>query len=71
MPTMATFIQRLPAGFAGKPYRQTDGAVFSVVKGSGQVSNEGSGGISEFKFGPCDPVLAHVWTAVRRRLRAV
>jgi gentisate 1,2-dioxygenase len=27
MPTMGTFMQRLPAGFSGKPYRQTDGAV--------------------------------------------
>lgn len=34
MPTMQTFMQRLPAGFAGRPYRQTDGAVFSVVEGS-------------------------------------
>ena len=35
MPTMATFMQLLPQGFVGKPYRQTDGAVFSVVEGSG------------------------------------
>jgi gentisate 1,2-dioxygenase len=35
MPTMATFMQALPAGFTGKPWRQTDGAVYSVVEGEG------------------------------------
>ena len=34
-PTMAAFLQLLPKGFEGKPYRQTDGAVFSVVEGHG------------------------------------
>ena len=35
MPTIATFMQLLPAGFAGKTYRATDGAVYSVVEGHG------------------------------------
>ena len=37
LPTMATFMQRLPAGFTGKPWRQTDGAVYSVVEGTASV----------------------------------
>lgn len=37
MPTIATFLQRLPKGFAGLPYRQTDGTVFSVVEGKGSA----------------------------------
>ena len=35
MPTIGTCMQLLPAGFAGKPYRATDGTVYSVVEGSG------------------------------------
>ena len=38
MPTMGTFMRRLPARFAGKPWRQTDGAVFSVVEGTACVT---------------------------------
>ena len=35
MPTMATFVQLLPAGFAGGGYRSTDGTVFHVIEGEG------------------------------------
>lgn len=38
MPAMGTFMQRRPARFAGKPWRQTDGAVFSVVEGTACVT---------------------------------
>jgi len=34
-PTMAVFMQSLPAGFAGKPYRATDGTVYAVHEGRG------------------------------------
>ena len=37
MPTMGAFMQWLPAGFKGKPYRATDATVFSVVEGSGET----------------------------------
>ena len=36
LPTIATFIQLLPAGFRGKPYRSTDATVYCVVEGSGR-----------------------------------
>lgn len=36
-PTMAAAMQLLPAGFSGTPYRSTDGAVFAVVEGKGNV----------------------------------
>lgn len=52
MPTMATFRQRLPADFDGKPYRQTEGAVFSVVEGSGMVTIECNEEVWTFEFGP-------------------
>jgi gentisate 1,2-dioxygenase len=40
--TMAVFMQRLPAGFAGQTYRSTGGSVFAVHRGKGtaQVGDE-------------------------------
>jgi gentisate 1,2-dioxygenase len=37
MPTIATFVQLLPADFASQPYRSTDGTVFVVVEGKGET----------------------------------
>src|ERR1700731_638464 len=37
MPTIATFVQLLPAGFASSPYRATDGTVFVCVEGNGET----------------------------------
>ena len=67
MPTMATFMQRLPAGFEGKPYRQTDGAVFSVVEGSGSVSIETHGEVCVFEFGPRDHFVIPSWHTAQWR----
>jgi gentisate 1,2-dioxygenase len=61
MPTMATFMQRLPAGFEGKSWRQTDGAVFSVVEGHGSVTIEHSGQEQVFGFGPRDHFVIPSW----------
>jgi gentisate 1,2-dioxygenase len=36
MPTIGAFLQWLPAGFRGDPYRSTDGTVYCVVEGRGQ-----------------------------------
>jgi len=67
MPTMATFMQRLPAGFSGKPWRQTDGAVFSVVEGHGTVSVEHAGQQQVFEFGPRDHFVIPSWHTARLR----
>ncbi|WP_457280370.1 gentisate 1,2-dioxygenase [Polaromonas sp. P5_D5] len=67
MPTMATFMQRLPAGFEGKSWRQTDGAVFSVVEGTGSVSIERDGKTSTFEFGPCDHFVIPSWHTAQLR----
>lgn len=40
-PTMAAFLQSLPAGFHGSDYRATDGAVYCVVSGKGATVVEG------------------------------
>jgi gentisate 1,2-dioxygenase len=65
MPTMATFMQRIPAGFTGLPYRQTDGAIFSVVEGSGSVHIEHSGTNVQFDFSPRDHFVIPSWHAAR------
>ncbi len=65
MPTMATFMQLLPAGFAGAPYRQTDGAVFSVVEGAGTAYIQSPSGASQFAFGPRDHFVVPSWHTLR------
>lgn len=37
MPTLGTFMQLLPKGFKGTPYRSTDGTIYSPVEGSGRT----------------------------------
>lgn len=70
MPTMATFMQRLPAGFDGRPWRQTDGVVFSVVEGHGsvEISLDGAQARSwRYDFGPRDHFVVPTWHTVRLR----
>lgn len=38
IPTISTYIQLLPAGFRGAPYRSTESTVFCVVEGAGTVT---------------------------------
>ena len=65
MPTMATFMQRLPAGFSGKPWRQTDGAVYSVVEGQGEVVVEHGGVQWRQSFSPRDHFVIPSWHTAR------
>jgi gentisate 1,2-dioxygenase len=65
MPTMATFMQKLPAGFSGRPWRQTDGAVYSVVEGPGEVHIEGPRGQDTFSFGLRDHFVVPSWHTAR------
>ena len=37
MPTIGTFVQMLPHGFASQPYRSTDGTVFVCIEGAGET----------------------------------
>ena len=60
MPTIAAFIQLLPKGFATRPYRSTDGTVYSVVEGEGKVKI----GAEEFAFGPRDAFVVPSWHAL-------
>jgi gentisate 1,2-dioxygenase len=61
MPTMATFMQRLPAGFAGQAHRQTDGAVYSVVEGAGTAIIQRGEHTSTFHFKARDQFVVPSW----------
>jgi gentisate 1,2-dioxygenase len=65
MPTIAAFIQLLPAGFQGARHRSTDGTVFSVVEGRGRskVGNE------VFEWGPKDVFVVPSWHEVSHEAR--
>lgn len=61
MPTIATFLQLLPAGFRGKPHRSTDGAVYCVVEGRGTAHI----GDQSFAFEPQDIFVVPSWAKSR------
>ncbi|MBM3597820.1 MAG: gentisate 1,2-dioxygenase [Alphaproteobacteria bacterium] len=61
MPTIGTFMQLLPKGFKGAPYRSTDGTVFSVVEGRGTTKV----GDQVFAWGPRDIFVVPGWTSHR------
>ena len=58
MPTIAAFIQLLPKGFAGKPYRSTDGTIYSVIEGKGEALIGGE----RFAFEPKDTFVVPSWS---------
>jgi gentisate 1,2-dioxygenase len=60
MPTLATFMQLLPKGFAGQQHRSTDGAVYSVVEGCGVAHIGGQA----FEFGPRDTFVVPPWATL-------
>src|SRR5882672_8775897 len=60
MPTIGAFIQLLPAGFQGLPYRSTDGTVYCVVEGRG----ESRVGDSVFEWEPHDIFVVPSWCRV-------
>jgi gentisate 1,2-dioxygenase len=65
MPTIGTFMQLLPAGFRGKPYRSTDGTVYSVVEGRGAVVITRGEQEWRYQFGPRDHFVVPSWHSVR------
>jgi gentisate 1,2-dioxygenase len=63
MPTIATFVQLLPYGFASRPYRSTDGTVFVVVEGKGETTI----GDETFAWEPHDIFVVPSWIAHTHR----
>jgi gentisate 1,2-dioxygenase len=60
MNTIGTFIQLLPAGFRGQPYRATDSTLYCVVEGKGETRI----GDQTFRWGPSDIFVAPSWFPV-------
>jgi gentisate 1,2-dioxygenase len=60
MPTIGAFIQLLPRGFAGRPYRSTDGTVYCVVEGRGRTRI----GATAFDWQPKDVFVVPSWARV-------
>jgi gentisate 1,2-dioxygenase len=56
-PTIAAFMQYLPGGFAGRDCRSTDGAVYCVVEGRGNVDI----GATHLEFAPHDVFVVPSW----------
>src|SRR6185295_13274373 len=61
MPTIAAFLQMLPKGWHSKPYRCTDGTIYSVVEGTGKVSIGGE----KYEFEPRDTFVATSWAPLQ------
>lgn len=61
MPTIAAHVRLLPAGFATRPRRATDGTVFVVVDGCGTATVEGQ----EIDLNPRDIVVVPSWHELR------
>ncbi len=59
MPTIAAMIRHLPAGFASRPYRSSDGMVFACVEGNGAIQV----GETRFEMQPHDIVVVPGWMA--------
>jgi gentisate 1,2-dioxygenase len=57
MPTIGTFLQLLPKGFAGSPYRSTDGAVYVAVEGEGETRIDDT----VMRWGPRDIWVVPSW----------
>jgi gentisate 1,2-dioxygenase len=60
MPTIAAFLQLLPRGFKGQPYRSTDSTVYCVAEGRGQTHI----GDTTFAWGPHDIFVSPSWKPV-------
>ncbi|HEV7371869.1 gentisate 1,2-dioxygenase [Arenibaculum sp.] len=61
MPTIGTFVQLLPKGFATEPYRCTDATVYAVVEGTGRTRV----GDRVLDWGPKDVFVVPSWAPHR------
>ena len=63
LPTLSAFMQRLPAGFQGEPYRSTAAWVYHAVEGSGRtvVGNQ------ILDWGPKDIFVIPAWRSHRHQ----
>jgi gentisate 1,2-dioxygenase len=67
IPTISTFLQLVPKGFATEPYLATSSSIVSVVSGTG-VATIGSGpGSVELRYGPRDLFAVPSWRSLTLR----
>lgn len=60
MPTIAAFVQLLPTGFQGQPYRSTDATIFCALEGEGRTR----AGAEELRWKPRDVFTVPSWCPV-------
>lgn len=60
MPTIGAFMQLLPKGFRGTPYRATDSTVYAAIEGRGRTRV----GDNVLTWGPRDVFVVPSWTRV-------
>jgi gentisate 1,2-dioxygenase len=63
LPTIGTFIQLLPAGFAGAEYRSTDATIYCIVEGEGETRI----GDTTFTWGRRDIFVAPSWQPISHK----
>ena len=63
LPTIGAWLQLLPKGFSGTPYRSTDATIFCAVEGHGASTI----GEKAFSWGPRDIFVAPSWHPVSHR----
>lgn len=61
IPAIGSFMQLLPRGFKGIPYRSTDSTVYAVVEGTGRCIIDGK----TLAFGPKDVFVCPSWMPYR------
>jgi gentisate 1,2-dioxygenase len=66
MPTMGAFVQLLPQGFRGQPYRCTDGTVYCAAEGRGRSRIDGQ----MFEWEANDVFVAPSWSKVSHEAAA-
>ena len=64
IPTLSTFLQLLPQGFATAPYRATAGGIVTVVRGRGRVTIGAHADAHSFDYGPKDLWAVPSWQPV-------
>jgi len=66
MPTIGAFVQLLPKGFRGQPYRATDGTVYCAVEGRGRSRIDGK----TLEWQEQDVFVAPSWSRVQHEADA-
>ena len=65
MPTISTFLQLLPKGFAGATYRSTENTVYSPIEGQGRVIVGEGAGERAIAWKPRDIFVVPCWVPYR------